>query len=460
MVVFGLVGARRGVAVMAAALVAGMGAAGGGAAASRSDAPCDAVTSRVSVSSAGEQANGVSPEASISADGRYVAFDSFASNLVPGDTNDAADVFVRDRSTGVTRWVSVGPDGTQGNSGGSSPAISADGRYVAFYSSASNLVHGDTNHESDVFVWNRLTGVTKRVSVGPDGMQGNGDTGGPPTISAHGRYVAFESFASNLVAGDTNGTGDVFVRDRLAHTTRRVSIGPGGAQGNNYSFGPSISAHGGYVAFESWASNLVVGDTNSIGDVFVRNLSAHVTRRVSIGPGRTQGHGDSGAPSISAHGRYVAFSSYASNLVAHDTNGEGDVFVRDRSAHATRRVSLGAGGAQGNSLSFDAAMSAHGRHVAFSSLASNLVGGDTNRSFDVFVRDRSAHVTRRVSIGADGAQSHSTTLHVGAISPNGQNVVFGSDASNLVTGDTTTRKTSSYMTDATSPPQRCASPTG
>jgi TolB protein len=185
--------------------------------------------------------------------------------------------------------------------------------------------------------------VTARVPVGPGRQQANGDSS-EPAISADGRFVAFASGASNLVAGDTNGTYDVFVRDRKLQVTRRVSVGPGGQQANSSSVGPAISADGRFVAFSSYASNLVAGDTNGTYDVFVRDLVAQVTRRVSVGAGGQQANSNSSDPAISAGGRFVAFVSVASNLVAGDTNHWDDVFVRDRFAQVTRRVSVGSGG--------------------------------------------------------------------------------------------------------------------
>ncbi len=383
----GCVGRRRAARSIAAGLVlvAGLPAAVDGVADDGS--VWGAVTSRVSVSPTGGDANSYSYPPSISAGGRYVAFLSYASNLVAGDTNGAGDVFVRDRLAGVTRRVSVGPGGRQANGSSVFPSISAGGRYVAFSSVASNLVAGDTNGAGDVFVRDRLAGVTRRVSVGPGGRQANRSSYFP-SISAGGRYVAFSSVASNLVAGDTNDRRDVFVRDRVAKVTRRVSVGPGGRQANRSSYFPAISADGRYVAFESYASNLVVGDTNHRSDVFVRDRVAKVTRRVSVGPGGRQANRDAYSPSISADGRHVAFASYASSLVAGDTNGTADVFVRDRLAKVTRRVSVGPGGRQANDYSYSPSISADGRHVAFVSYASNLVAGDTNGAADVFARDR------------------------------------------------------------------------
>ena len=228
-----------------------------------------AKTKRVSLSSAGAEGNRGSSFPSISADGHFVAFESSASNLVGGDTNDFGDVFVRNRWSGKTKRVSVSSAGAQGNLGSARASISAGGRFVAFEAAAWNLVGGDTNGESDVFVRDRRTGKTRRVSVSSAGAEGNGGSS-RASISADGRFVAFYSFASNLVGGDTNGSFDVFVRNRWTGKTKRVSVSSAGAEGNNDSFSPSISADGRFVAFHSFASNLVGGDTNGFGDVFVR----------------------------------------------------------------------------------------------------------------------------------------------------------------------------------------------
>jgi len=295
-------------------------------------------TTRVSVDSAGTQGTGGhSYETSLSADGRFVAFRSEATNLVAGDTNAADDIFVHDRQTGTTTRVSVDSAGTQGNSYSYTPSISADGRYVAFLSNASNLVAGDTNASWDIFVHDRQTGTTTRVSVDSTGTQGNGASAYHPSLSADGRFVAFLSEASNLVAGDTNGRSDIFVHDRQTGTTTRVSVDSAGTQGTGgHSYTPSISADGRYVAFASTATNLVAGDTNGTGDIFVHD--------------RQTG--------------FVAFFSYATNLVAGDTNGLRDIFVHDRQTGTTIRVSVDSAGTQGNGNSFAPSISADGRFVA------------------------------------------------------------------------------------------------
>ena len=393
-----------------------------------------AVTSRASVNSAEQQANGGSFGLAISRGGRFVAFDSEASNLVAGDTNGTQDVFVRDRLAGVTRRVSVGPGGRQANRFCWFPEISDDGRYVIFSSRASNLVAGDTNDTFDIFMRDTVAGATRRVSVGPGGRQGNGASLNK-AISEDGRVVAFGSAASNLVRGDTNGAGDVFVRDQQARVTRRVSVGLGGRDANGDSFDVAMSANGRFVAFISDASNLVRGDTNRTLDVFVRDRQAKVTQRVSVGPGGREANGVSFGPAISANGRFVAFMSEASTLVRRDTNDSVDVFVHDRLTGLTRRVSVGPGGRQANGVSEFPAISGDGRRVVFYSDAPNLVRGDTNDALDVFVRDRLAGVTRRVSVGTGERQADSDSFGP-EISADGRHIAFASVATNLVPRDT------------------------
>jgi Tol biopolymer transport system component len=278
---------------------------------------------------------------------------------------------------------------------------------------------------------------TQRVSVSSAGVQGNADSGNyPAAISANGRYVAFDSAASNLVSGDSNGYVDVFVRDRKLHKTYLVSVSSAGVQGNGVSYAPAISANGRYVAFDSAASNLVSGDSNGYIDIFVRDRKLHKTFLVSVSSAGIQANGNSGdyAAGVSADGRYVAFDSAASNLTGADTNGYQDVFVRDRKLHRTSRVSVSSAGVQGNAESYTPAISADGRYVAFESAASNLVGGDSNGYFDVFVRDRKLHRTVRASVTA-GVQGNGPSEGP-AISADGRYVSFVSSASDLVSGDT------------------------
>ncbi len=397
---------------------------------------------RVSVASDGTQGTGASSivsSPSISADGRYVAFQSRASNLALGDTNGASDIFVYDRQANTTERVSVANDRTEGNSNSYSPSISADGRYVAFDSFASNLVPGDTNEWADVFVYDRQEHTIERVSIVADGTQGDGNSR-EASVSADGRFVVFESSASTLVPGDTNGTPDIFVYDRQTpHTIERVSVASDGTQANGLCYLASINADGRFVVFSSSASTLVPGDTNGKPDTFVYDRQTDIIERVSVATDGAQGNSSSYSSaldsSISADGRYVAFESFASNLVSGDTNGLSDAFVYDRQAHAVERVSLAADGTQGNAASSSPTISADGRYVAFQSAASNLVPGDTNGFYDIFVYDRQVDSISQASLAADGVQGTGNAMSP-VISDDGRHVAFDSVASNLVSGDT------------------------
>jgi Tol biopolymer transport system component len=414
-----------------------------------------AATMRVSVSSSGAQADRDTYAVGLSANGRYVLLNAQATNLVPGDTNERWDVFVHDRSSGVTTRVSVSSSEAQAHAtrdpwgGSTAGGISANGRFVVFQSDAPNLVAGDTNGVPDVFLRDRRTGRTSRVSLGFHGRQANGPSG-DAAISADGRYVAFTSRASNLVAHDTNKIFDVFVRELATGRTTRVSVTGRGAQascqGGCESTEPALSANGRYVAFESSATNLVQGDTNGLADVFVRDRRSGRTERVSVTRAGKQAGADrtnngSNAPAISADGRYVAFHSADSNLVRGDTNRTFDIFVHDRRTGRTSRVSVSGNGRQANGESLGApSVSADGRYVAFTSLASNLVPGDRNGITDVFVRDLRAGTTTLASLGVSGQQGgDSSAVAAVAFSTDDRMLAFSSYASNLVPNDTNSK---------------------
>lgn len=398
-------------------------------------APSLPATTRVSVASDGAQANAQSGYPRISADGRFVAFDSTASNLVPGDTNNKPDIFVHDRLTGTTERVSVASDGTQGNGSNQATAISADGRYVTFYSSSSNLVADDTNNIEDVFIHDRETGTTERVSVSTDGTQGDAASL-RSSVSADGRYVAFMSRAKNLVPETTDNLYDIFVRDRVEGTTEMVSIASDRTPANGSNTSPVISGDGLYVAFVSAASNLVPGDTNNYIDVFVHNRFTGNTERVSVAWDGTEGNSAvSNDISMSSDGRFVGFSSYSSNLVPDDSNNDYDAFVHDRSTGITERVSITSDGGEANGTTLQSVVSPDGRFVGLYSLATNMVPDDTNGQYDVFIHDRVTGTTERVSVATDGTEGNGSSLGP-SISTNGRFITFWSFASNLVPDDT------------------------
>jgi Tol biopolymer transport system component len=388
-------------------------------------------TSRVSVSSSGGESDGESFAPVVSGDGRHVAFWSTGSSLVAGDTNGAADVFVRDLRARTTSRVSVGADGAQADQEASEPSMSGTGRYVAFSSHATNLVPGDTNDRGDIFVRDRIAGTTTRVSITSAGAEAD-NTSHSPAISADGRFVAFVSYAADLVPGDVNAVEDIFVHDRLALTTRRISVSSAGAEANERSVGPTITADGRYVAFGSFASNLV---PSGAGGIFVRDLRRHRTELVSVTSAGLPAGGNLGlAASISAQGRYVAFSTDAPDVVPGDTNDRGDIFVRDLRTGSTSRAGLSSTGGQGDDHSSVPVISGDGRFVVFGSYATNLVPGDTNGVEDVFVQDRWTGSTRRVSVSGSGIQGDSVS-NSAAVSADGSRAAFVSYASNLVPND-------------------------
>lgn len=380
----------------------------------------------------GTVASGVDARSVLSLDGRYLAFASLASNLVPDDTNNLVDVFVRDRWTGEVSRVSVASDGTQANYHCDQPAISADGRYVTFASGASNLVPGDTNFQMDIFVHDRQTGETSRVSVASNGTQAN-FLATRPAISGDGRYVVFESLASTLVPDDTNGAVDVFMHDRLTGETRRVSVASDGTPGDGGSGYADISIDGRYVVFASDARNLVDGDGNARKDIFVHDGKTGTTSRVTVGYDGSESNNNSITPAISGNGRYVAFSSDAYNLVAGDINGVSDIFVFDRQTGVTTLESRQENGQQADGAVFHPVISADGRYVAFHS-AFSLVADDTNSRYDVYLRDRAQATTTRASVAGDGSQGDDHSQYA-ALSGDGRLIAFTSAATNLVAGD-------------------------
>ena len=389
-------------------------------------------TVRASLASAGGEADGASLRAWPDADGRRVAFDSDATNLVAGDTNGCTDVFVRELAAGRTVRASVDSAGAEGNGASSACVLSADGRWVAFQSLATSLVAGDTNLASDVFVHDLVLGTTLRASVDANGIQGFGDSVAP-ALSADGRCVAFASRAQ-LVAADMNGNWDVYVRDLSSGTIVWASVGLGGAQPGGDSTRPALSADGRWVAFESSAAALVAGDTNQKLDVFVRDLATGTTVRASVDSAGSQVFGDSRRPALSADGRCVGFESSAATLVAGDTNNAYDVFVRDLPLGTTARASVDSQGIEGGSFSGWTSLSADGRFVCFSSAWGGFDANDTNLAWDVFLHDRASGATWLLSADAGGAPGNDHSQG-GVLTPDARFATFASAASNLDPND-------------------------
>lgn len=459
------------------------------------------VTTRVSVSSSGVAGNSVSAFPKISSGGRYVTFLSFASNLVAGDTNTVGDIFVHDRQTGETVRVSTSATGTQGDDHASSGVISGDGNFVAFDTDATNMVPDDSNASLDVFrvdiselFLNPNGGYPiERVSLSNTEDEGN-DESTDAAMSLEGRFVGFASEADNLVPNDNNGYRDVFVRDMNTGTTERVSVTNAGGGGNGVSYDPDLSSSNArYVVYESLASNLAPTDTNGVSDIFLRDRVSDTTTLVSEALSGATGNGLSRFPAITPDGDFTVFSSLASDLVAGDTNGEEDCFVRDNAVgnfnriltwnggqfndNCTRAdissgvpiiafestannvipsdtnggvsdifivsifntnmelVSVNATGDQGNGSSFYASVARDGDYVAFMSFASNLVAGDTNGRADIFVKDMTTGAVDRVSVATDGTQGDFDSIYP-SISNNGRYVTFSSMSTTLVPGDT------------------------
>ena len=425
-----------------------------GAAVAAAVAPASALASHgfvspVSTDAAGVIGNDQSNYADMTPDGRFVSFASFADNLVPGDTNGVGDVFVRDRWTGAVERVSVGLKGAQANGDSnmlgiaSDTAISDDGRYVAFKSEASNLVRGDRNADpslgisgTDAFVYDRQTGTTERVSVDNAGREIAGNGGDAPAISPDGRYVAFTT------AGiDDDFATDVYLRDRQAGTTERISVPIADnpfRSGESGGAGIALVGDRPVVAFSSFASDLVAGDNNGEGDVFVRDLTATpTTELISVNTAEEQGDAGSGSPAISADGNLVAFDSAAQNFTATpQTRAFRDVFVRDRSAGTTSHETPSAAGGEADGQSEDPDISRNGRHLSFSSFASDLGpgGGDAGTFSDAFVRDRQ---TATVLLASDTTDHFDAESHVGSgpISGDGLVSLFTTQANSAVSGD-------------------------
>jgi Ca2+-binding RTX toxin-like protein len=324
-------------------------------------------------------------DAAFSADGTKMAFASDATDLVAGDTNATADIFVKDLTTGTITRVSTDSSGGQSDGYSSFVAISADGTKVVFQSGATNLVPGDTNGHQDIFAKDLITGAVTLVSSSTAGVQANNDSN-DFVISQDGTKVAFYSTASNLVANDTNYAGDIFVKDLTTGVLTRVSTDSNGGQSNGAAYGPLFSPDGTKIAFYGPASNLVPGDTNGFWDLFVKDLNTGAITRVSTTSSGAQANGSTLTPAFSHDGTKIAFVSYASNLSAGDSNGRQDVFIKDLVTGEVTSITVQAPiASSGNADTWDLAFSADDSELTFTSRLSTLVPGDTAGQLDVFV---------------------------------------------------------------------------
>lgn len=390
----------------------------------------------VSENPSAQSANGGGGIPSISADGRYVAFGSSADDLVPGDTNGQIDIFVRDLTTGEVERVSVSSDGVQADKYSSAPQMSADGRYVGFASSSTTLVADGPAH---YYVHDRWTGQTRGILIRHEGRMAY-IYALHASLSGNGRFLAFVS-SDDLVTGDDDGEArDIYRVDLDTMTVKLVTVAPPGRPSQLWSDRPSLSHSGRFVAFES-PGRLLDRDRNGEQDIYVRDMRKQRTHLVSVSSREVGSDKGSRAPAISAGGRYVVFNSWASTLVPGDTNRKSDVFIRDRRLGRTQRVSVSSDERQGNRQTHgestfigSAAVSADGRFVAFNSLASNFVRGDTNDALDVFVRDRRTGTTSLMSEAAGGSTGNGESSWA-VLSADGSRVAFTSAASDLVPND-------------------------
>jgi Tol biopolymer transport system component len=403
----------------------------------------------------GTEANGESKHARISGDGRYVVFDSLANNLVIGDTNIVTDTFFLDMQTGILELVSRNSEGIQANGAAKFPTLSADGRYVAFVSNATNLHPGATDGLWYLYRHDRITGETVLVSQTAEGVI-------TPTfveaaeMSDDGRWIAFSS-GFGLVPEDNNGKSDIFRKDMLSGLVARLSVDSYNQEGDGDSNLPTLSADGMQVAWESRATNLVIDDTNNNLDIFVRRRvdgpvptpSPSPTPQFVYGPlvnggeiwtrwepGATRitgtANGNSWGASVDERGKQVAFVSDANNFGVVDGNGVADVYLWHRRNDEFERVSVSSDGTEANGGSDSAELSIDGRYVVFVSHANNLVANDNNGEADVFRHNVLTGETVLVSVGLDGTSANAAS-HAPDSSADGRWIVFTSEATNLTT---------------------------
>jgi hypothetical protein len=363
-----------------------------------------------------------------------VLFVSNATNLVPTDTNGCWDVFVHDRLTGKTTRVSVDSSGVQANGDShvfeSRPAMTPDGRFVAFASHASNLVAGDTNGCVDVFLHDRQSGRTSRVSVDSAGREANGDSGWRGvSLSSDGRFVFFTSLASNLVADDHNDVSDVFVHDMVSGTTTRLSVPASGSESKDYSYWPCASADGGMVVFTASGDDLVPGDHNLMPDIVLCNRASGVLTLVSVASDGRQADDASDLATLSADGSRVEFTSAARNLDPDKPGSGTDLYVHDVAAGTTRWVSPKLDGKDGGGGCYEGTLSGDGRVVSFDEFPQLFLPQM------IHCRDVDVEHSMLVTVSSDGEEGNNNSGGP-VLSGDGRICAYASLATNLVAGDT------------------------
>jgi uncharacterized repeat protein (TIGR01451 family) len=381
-----------------------------------------------STSDDGTKGDSDSTQASLSADGSMVAFDSFAMNLDPDDLDDVSDVYVKDLATGNLVLASTNDAGVKGDGSSSNASLAPGGTAVAFDSFATNLDPADTDGSPDVFLKDLASGGLALASISLEGVKGDGISI-MPSLSADSAKVAFSSSSTNLDPSDTDGSFDIYVKDLSTGAIALASTSDDGTKGNGDSSEASLSADGTRVAFSSSSTNLDPADTSSDADVYVKDLVTGAITLASTADDGTKGDGNSSAPSLSANGSRVAFSSFATNLDPADGDVVEDVYVKDLITSDLVLVSTSDEGTKGDAGSGGASLSAAGAAVAFHSSASNLDPGHTDLSSDVYVKDL---LTGDISL-ASSPDSFRPSL-----SANGAFVAFESSSTGLDPADTDT----------------------
>ena len=375
------------------------------------------------------KANNNSIKAHFSIDGNNIVFESYANNLVLSDDNGKRDIFVKDLIKNRTTLVSTSSSGVQGNGDSENGRLSNDNKKVVFQSSADNLVPDDTNDLTDIFVKNLDTGAIVRVSVNKDGEEANDICNNGQFSPTSSNKVLFQSYADNLVPDDTNSSMDLFIKDLSTGVVTRVSTAVDGTESSADSYNASFSADGKKVVFESYADNLIPNDTNSSNDIFIKNIASGVVTRVSVAADGTEADSSSYNPSLSADGKKVIFESMASNLVPGYSSGGNYIYIKDLQTGEVSIVSANTEGAVPDSDSYNASISADGKKAIFESLATNLVADDTNGTSDIFIKDLTSGVITRVT-GTEGQQANSDVYNA-SFSPSGKKILFDSNATNM-----------------------------